>query len=318
MTARVSRGLVGEFETVVLENRLLRAVIVPALGGRVWVLEDLLRGRQWIWHRPGVALKAWPAGTSYDDVWAGGWEELFPNDAPCSFEGRQLPDHGEWWTLRWSITSESADRGASVTLRAESSILRARCIKEFHLEDDGARLSVTYRIRSDEERAAHFLFKQHLPIAITPGCRLALPGGRVEPVDPCFSTLLPSGAGFDWPSSPDSGRQVDMQVIPPPSSGLQEFVYVSGLPEAWCRVDDADCGASIRLEFDSGVFPYVWLFLTYGGWKGLYTAVLEPCSNMPKDLTEAVRTGRSAMLLPGQELVTTVSVTLEGLAETFP
>jgi len=318
MTARVTRGSVGDFEAIVLENHLLRAVIVPSLGGRVWTLEDRLRERQWIWHRPDVALRAWPVGATYDDVWAGGWEELFPNDGPCSFEGRQLPDHGEWWTLRWSVAGMSSNPDASVTLTADSSILKARCVKEFHLADDSSTLSVTYRICSAEDRAAHFLFKQHLPIAITPDCRVVLPGGRVEPVDPGFSTLLPSGAEFDWPYAHDAGRQVDMRLIPPPYSKLQEFVYVSDLREAWCGVDDPDCGASIRMDFDSSTFPYVWLFLSYGGWRDLYTAVLEPCSNKPKDLAEAVRAGRSAVLLPGQEFITTVSVTLATSRESLP
>ena len=87
MTAIVSRGSVGEFETIVLENSHLRAVIIPALGGRVWELEDRIRGRQWIWHREDVPLKASPIGAVYDDVWAGGWEELFPNDAPGMVRG---------------------------------------------------------------------------------------------------------------------------------------------------------------------------------------------------------------------------------------
>ena len=58
----------------------------------------------------------------------------------------------------------------------------------------------------------------------------------------------------------------------------------------------------------------VWLFLSYGGWRDIYTAVLEPCTNMPKDLADAVRLGQSARLTPGEEFVTTVSVTLSGAA----
>lgn len=310
MTVQVSRGMAGEFETIILENPRVRAVIVPALGGRVWELEDRLRQRQWIWHRPDVPLKAPQVGAVYDDVWSGGWEELFPNDAPGLFDDRQLPDHGEWWAMAWTLMDVTAAAEARVALTANSQIVRASCVKEFHLANDGATLSVTYRIRSAEPQPFYFLFKQHLPVAIAPGCRLRLPGGRAKPVDPDFSTLLRSGSGFDWPEATHAAGVVDMQQVLPPSSKRKEFVYVRDLPEAWCGVDDPGAGASIRMTFDPSVFPYVWLFITYGGWRDLYTVVLEPCSNMPKDLAEAVQAGQSALLLPGQEFVTTVSVTL--------
>jgi hypothetical protein len=311
----VSRGSVQGFEAVVVENPLLRAVIIPQLGGRVWELDDRRRNRQWIWHRPDVPLTVPEPGAVYDDVWAGGWEELFPNDAPGEFEGRELPDHGEWWAMQWAIRAATGGEEARLTLEADSRVIKARCFKEFRLAHDAATLSVTYRIRSAEARPFHFLFKQHLPVAIAPGCQLLLPGGKAEPVDPAFSTMLLSAGAFEWPSATNAGHVVDMRQIPPPSTKLQEFLYVRNLPEPWCGVGDPAAGAALRMDFDSGKLPFVWLFLAYGGWRNLYTAVLEPCSNMPKDLGRAVAAAQSAVLPPGDEFTTSVSVTLSGYSE---
>lgn len=314
--ARVSHGRVGEFSTVVLENQYLKAAIIPALGGRVWELEDRVRGRQWIWHREGVPLVANGPGADYDNVWAGGWEELFPNDAPGPFEGRQLPDHGEWWTWSWSIADMAGGPSARVRLTAESSILRAACTKEFTLRHDEPTLSVSYGIRSKENEDCHFLFKQHLPIRVTSACRLVVPGGQVQAVVPSFGNLLPGPGPFDWPIATDgAGRGVDLRTVPSASDLSREFVYVSNLPDHWCAVEDTDCAASLVMKFDGRQLPFLWLFLSYGGWRDTYTAVLEPCTNMPKDLGEAVRQGRSARLMPGDEFATTVSVTLGGSME---
>jgi hypothetical protein len=315
MTAVVSHGRVAGFDAVTLENRWLRAVIVPALGGRVWELEDRTRGRQWIWHRDDVPLKASHIGAVYDDVWAGGWEELFPNDAPGVFEGRTLPDHGEWWARSWSVEGSSIDHGTRLALSARCSIIRASCHKEFMLADDSPSLTVRYRIVSEEAKAFHFLFKQHLPIRLTRDCRLLLPGGTMQAVDPSFGSMLPDAGPFEWPFAADSaGQRVDMRLIPTPSSAAREFLYVSRLPDGWCGVADLECKASLRMSFDRQMLPFVWLFLSYGGWRRTYTAVLEPCSNMPKDLAKAVQSGQSARLLPGGEFRTTVSVTLGDLA----
>jgi hypothetical protein len=183
-------------------------------------------------------------------------------------------------------------------------------VKEFVLAGDAGVLAVRYSIRSEEVEPFHFMFKQHLPVAITRDCRLLLPGGRVTPVDGTFSTLLPSADSFDWPQAGSAGRQVDLRVIPAPGQRLQEFVYVEDLPEGWCGVHDRASGATLRMHYDRRHMPFVWLFLAYGGWRGLYTAVLEPCTNMPKDLAEAVRRGQSARLNPGKDFKTEVRVTL--------
>ena len=295
-----------------LQNDRLRAVIVPELGGRVWELEDRRRGRQWLWHREDVPLAWAPPGASYDDVWAGGWEELFPNDAAGTFEGRRLPDHGEWWTLGWTVADAAGGERGVVRLTATSTIVGALCEKEFRLEAGQATLEVRYRIRSTEAQPFHFLFKQHLPIRLTPGCRLQVPGGRVEPVDVSFGTWLNEPAPFDWPVATTKAAVTDLRVVPPRAAAAREFVYISNLPEAWCAVEDPVAGASLRMDFDRQAFPYLWLFLSYGGWRNTYTAVLEPCTNMPKDLADAVRAGQSARLMPGEEFATTVSVSLQG------
>ena len=66
-------------------------------------------------------------------------------------------------------------------------------------------------------------------------------------------------------------------------------------------------------KYDLADMPFLWLFLTYGGWRGCYTAVLEPCTNMPKELAHAVRIGQSARLAPGGVFQTRVAVTLRAL-----
>lgn len=310
--ATVTRDIVCGFEVLVLENSRIRATVIPSLGGRVWELLDRVRGRQWIWHREDVPLAVSPSGSSYDDVWAGGWEELFPNDAPTDFEGRELPDHGEWWTTAWTVAEATGGAEGVVRLVADTCIRKASCIKEYRLSGDT--IQVSYRIESREPEAFHFLFKQHLAIAVTPSCELSLPGGRVSAVDPAFGTLLPGPGPFDWPlaRSPDLD-DVDLSRVAARASAEREFVYVTELPESWCGVDDVSAGASIRMRFEQRRTPFLWLFLTYGGWRDCYTAVLEPCTNMPKDLAEAVRAGQSARLNPGAVFQTSVAVTLSAL-----
>ena len=316
MGATCTRSKVADFDAIVLENAHLRAVVIPALGGRVWELTDLLRDRQWIWHRERATLAEAGPAASYDDVWAGGWEELFPNDAPGEFEGRTLPDHGEWWTTKWMVADVAEGAEAVLRLEAETLVRRTRSVKEFRLGADSGTLFVSYRVDNRESEPFHFLFKQHLPVALTPSCQLALPGGRVTAVDETFGSVRPSGGPHAWPlaKAPD-GTTVDLSRVPPRSADAREFIYVSELAAGWCGVDDRACGAALRMQFDVQQMPYVWLFLTYGGWRDCYTAVLEPCTNMPKHLPDAVRRGQSARLAAGGHFETGVAVTLRAIDE---
>jgi hypothetical protein len=317
MNATVRRDVVAGFDVLVLENSRVRASVIPSLGGRMWELHDLVRGRQWIWHREDVQLAASQSGSSYDDAWAGGWEELFPNDAPADFEGRTLPDHGEWWSTAWRVAEVIEGAEAIVRLAADTQIRKTSCVKEFRLGADSDTIHVSYRIESRETEAFHFLFKQHFPVALSPSCEIVLPGGTVTVVDPSFGTMLPGTGPFAWPLAQGvDGCDVDLRVVPPRSMEEREFVYVSELPESWCGVDDVMHGASIRMQYDQRAMPFLWLFLTYGGWRDCYTAVLEPCTNMPKDLAEAVHAGQSARLDAGDVFHTSVAVTMGGLRPT--
>jgi hypothetical protein len=298
-----------EDQLITLENSRVRAVIAPEFGGRVWEFRDLTRDRQWIWRRPGTPLRVATETDRYDEIWAGGWEELFPNDAAGYFEGRRLTDHGEWWRLQWMIDQMQQGANPSLTLSATTSTPACRCIKHFALQSSPPGLRVSYRIESHESASFHFLFKLHLAVAIESGCTLRLPGGTVTAVDPSFGSLLPGRGPFDW-SSPEVEP---VRSIPHARSDAREFVYITNLPEGWCGIDDPATRASLRLHFDSAVLPYAWLFLSYGGWRDCYTAVLEPCTNMPKDLNEATRAGRSAALEPGGVFETEVTAVLGGI-----
>jgi hypothetical protein len=290
-----------------LENPRMHADILPDFGAKIWSLVDKATGTEWIWRNPHVGLQRPHESAGYDDHWSGGWEELFPNDAECSFQGRRLPDHGEWWSRAWDC--EETERCAQMTLRTAS--VPAYCEKTVSMDPEAARMDIRYRIRNLDDKPLRFLFKQHLPIAVTPHHRLELPGGTVLPIEEGFGTRIVSGGGFTWPLAPGpEGRRVNLEELPSPEHKHRDFLCVRDLPAGWCGVRDSRTGRRIRLHFPLHVFPFTWLFMTFGGWRDLYTVVLEPCTNMPKDLGAALKNGTCAELLPGGTLECQVSVEL--------
>ena len=310
MTSVPGSRIERQHDSYFLGNSRIRVEMLPKLGGRIWNLWDVRAERQWIWHNPAVPLKAPSPSVSYDDQWAGGWEELFPNDAEGEFDGRRLPDHGEWWAKSWDaeIVSSGPER-AEVRLRARMTTLPASCEKTIWIERDEPRVHVRYRIENAAGEAVRFLFKQHLAVAVDPRCRIELPGGSVTPVSLDFSRRVGTPGPHPWPiAQGKTGAKVDLSTVPPPAEASREFIYVEKLPEGWCGVRHEPSGARIRMHFSLKEFPYTWMFMDFGGWKGHSMAVLEPCTNMPKELAAAAAAGRIATLGAGETFTAEASV----------
>lgn len=280
-----------------LENEALALTVDTARGGSITSLRGKASGDRWFLQEP-TRREQWPPDHPiYDDVWSGGFEELFPNDAPGEFDGRALPDHGELWNHPFDIVDVSA---AALRMRRDCTSVNAIVEKSIMLDTHGAVVTVSYRITNGDRSPLWHLFKLHAAMRVEAGDRLLLPGGTVTPVEPGFGALSKAG-DYAWPVlTGDDGRPLDLSVVRASSDRFREFVYVSGLPAGSCGLRRARTGESLVIQYPLSVFPHCWLFITYGGWRDYNTVVLEPCTNRPKDLEAARSAGSCAVLAPGE------------------
>lgn len=250
-----------------------------------------------------------PLGAAYDDVWAGGFEELFPNDAPGVFDGHVLADHGELWNATLEIVGRQAQR---VGFRHACVTVPAVVEKAIILDPAGTGIVLRYSLHNAGRTALRYLFKLHSAMRVEAGDRILLPGGTVSRVEAAVSGIVKGSESYRWPGVDGcDGASTDLALVRPPESALREFVYVSDLPAGWCGLLRSRTGERIRFAYPLEVFPYCWLFITYGGWRGHYTVVLEPCTNMPKDLGTACADGRCAELAAGASRTFEVYVTID-------
>jgi hypothetical protein len=161
MTVRVDTAWSYQgLQTVIMSNSHLRVVVLPELGGKIWQITDLRNGRDLLWHNPRLAAHRVDIGSLYDDVFFGGWDELFPNDEPEQLAGESYPDHGELWTAAWDwrIDRDSAARG--LTLSTATPISACAFTKTITLVDDEPRVDIGWQIRHEGLDALPYLWKQ--------------------------------------------------------------------------------------------------------------------------------------------------------------
>lgn len=281
-----------------LESAHLRTDIAPSVGGRVVSLVDKNSGHEFLWRNAKLNLERLPSGAEYDPNFFGGIDELLPNDSPEIIGGIDCPDHGELWTtpLEWKVES------GKLILSGMLAKFGLSYHREMFLDPEASRLRIRYRVSNPTNQPRQFLWKLHAALAVEAGDVIDCPARRAQVVDPNwsrFKTLAP----FSWPNIEGKAANVI-----PPRNGTMDFFYLFELPHGSIAWQSRRQNLEFRYQFDTAVFPYAWLFASYGGFNEHYTVILEPCTAMPLSVNEAAGRHQCSRLAPGQTLETSVDI----------
>lgn len=291
-------------DVVLLENELLRVTLLPQLGGKIWQLSFKPADRDLLWQHPRLTPQRVPFHSVYDDVFYGGWDELFPNDLPEQIGGEQLPDHGEVWTLPWSVAVvRDTPEEAIVHLSVTTPISSARVEKWITLRAGEPKLRFRHRITSLGAHEQPFLWKLHAAMALGEASRIDVPARNVYIEDFGPPRNGQTQLSYSWPFVIDAaGERHDMRRTLPPTAQVNEFQYATELTAGWCSITHPHERLGFGLSFDPAVLPACWLFATYGGWRNLSTVVLEPCTGYGVSLAQGIGSGTHQVLQPGQQI----------------
>ena len=267
----------------VLENDFLRITLDPAHGGRIIAFQDKCSGQEMLWY-DSSRLPVNPA-LDYDGNFAGGMDELLPNDPPED----GFPDHGELWTLPLDC---EADR-KKAELHGVLPLSRLEYRRTMHLEENT--LVSEYRIENTASHPLDFLWKLHGAALIEPGDVLEVPANCIQAADP-----------GDWSKTPHSMPQKwNGTYTVPEMNGSSDFFFLTDLIGNEIRLKRCN-GTIFNCLFDAKIFPCVWIFASFGRLNGSRTLIMEPSTNYPGTLAEARRSKVCASLNPGESIHTTV------------
>jgi galactose mutarotase-like enzyme len=305
------------FDQIILDNGIVRAIVVPDLGGKIISLVRIASGREYLISLPPNEDFRKPSfgGTfvEYNNV---GFDECIPTIGACDYpEGKspqfQLPDHGDVWSLSW----QHEIRDTSVMLWVKGRSLPF--IFRKHLKLQGAALHIEYELGNTSNTRFHYLWSAHPLLATEPGTTILLPLDSCELlIDSSKGNRLGSkGESCTWPIATQTNGQTDDLRLMKTRGKASDKLYTPRLSKGRCGLYHPSANESIVFKFDVESVPYVGLWICHGGIgldnpKEPFTIAMEPCNGRPDSLREAIDRRESSTLLPHETKPWTIDVVL--------
>ncbi|HLH75062.1 MAG TPA: DUF4432 family protein [Chloroflexota bacterium] len=322
-TCRVSETLTGRFtRTVILENELLRCVVLADKGADIYELRFKPRDLDVLWKAPwgfkelgALAPSAVSSQVAWLDHYEGGWQEIFPSGGgPASCFGIEMPFHGELATAPWDyqILETDGDRAA---VRFSIRTTRTPFFLERTMTIESGRPEIQFEERLVNEGAIglDYMWGHHPAYGapfLSESCRLDVPARQivmsVQQSDPERS-WFPNGGRFGWPVIVGrDGQSRDLRQIPGPGQRVNNLGYLVDLEAGWYGLTNQELGFGVGLVWPKEFFPYVWLWQELNGsfgypWFGrAYVMGVEIWTSWPGEgLNATQKMGTARHIAPG-------------------
>ena len=302
-TTLVREGVPG----LALEGDHLRLTLFPVAGAKILDLVHRRTSTNLLWQNPRVPLQRTYPGASFDDVWCGGWDELFPTDPAGELDGNVFHDHGDLWHGPWDWAVEEDD-GETATVALKRFTVALPCLMEkwVTVRRDSLNVGFRHRLMNLGTQSVPFAWSLHVAHAIEPDSRIHLPVERLAVVPAQPGRFGETQGPLHWPLHGD----LDLAAVLPAATGVTEWLYTVGPSDGWCAVTHPSRSLGLRITFDPQLFRTTWLWGVYGGWRGHYVLLTEPSTSPPGGLVENVADGTASWLEPGEAIETSVTATV--------
>jgi galactose mutarotase-like enzyme len=252
------------FEVYSLKNEEIELEVVPELGAKIISLKNLRTGREWLWH-PQSVLKLFRnrPRDNFSQSPLVGIDECFPTIEPCSWQERDLSDHGELWNTPWEVDSKAWDDGI-LKMSARLNISPFKFERTIELYGNEVRMS--YELTNLAAMEENFVWAIHPLLRLQPGDQLELPAS---------TRALLNGEG--WVDGIDS-------AIPETNCAK---VFATPLSEGLVAIHNPDTGDRLEFEWDPAENNTLGLWLTRGGWHGHHHFAIEPMNSGADSLASA-------------------------------
>ncbi|MBP1992992.1 DUF4432 family protein [Paenibacillus eucommiae] len=304
--------------SIIGENAQIRTELVPARGSKLVSLMNKQTGREWIYtadqsnhaehandadqsnHTDRFWKEPLSSGMAWDAADRSGWDELFPTISPClspdaAFSGRQLPDHGEVWSLPW----EYAIKGDDLELWVKGVQLPYLFRKTYRIEESA--LHIQYELQNCSSHSFSYIWAPHCLLKIEAGMKLA--GKPFAGIQPPQQILMRHSKMERFESEAvystypfiktKEGQIIDMRIVEPKLQlHAEKYWFVNRVTEGNISIQAPQTKESFQFEYSAEDLPYLAIWSNYGGYWNDYNLAIEPSTSFLDDVESSSYAGK--------------------------
>lgn len=273
LTNHIAIRQVQDFSIYVLGNEEVELAVVPELGAKIISLKDLRTGREWLWHPPaGPRLFKNRDDDAFSNSPLVGIDECLPTIEPCSWQDRELPDHGEVWNVPWQVEAEALENGILKTsIRLKISPFEFRRTIELR----GNEIQIGYQLNNLGATQESFAWALHPLLRLEAGDQLELPDSTRQLLN-----------GETWVDAVAS-------EIPEPNCAK---IFARPVCESWAAVRNETSGDRLEFVWNADENNTLGLWLSRGGWHGHHHFAIEPTNADSDSLAVAAGKGNCGLI----------------------
>jgi len=288
------------FPAYAIESEALRVVIVPDLGAKIVSLFDKIHAREWL-VPPIRPVRQTAYGDDFVSQDMCGWDEMMPTIVACEYDGKNLPDHGEIWSIPWK-----AERVEGVlSFFVDGLALPYRFSRTAALVAPDT-LELRYRILNTGKKAFPCTWTAHPQFWADAATRIIFPPEVRQVVNVIENDPVWGKAGelVPWPVAKSaSGQEWRLDTVRGVEHhACRKFYTRPEQPIGWAALVDEQRHCQLRLEWPADFAPYLGLWIDEGMYNTAPVAALEPSNGYYDSLTRAIANQRAAVLEAGKEV----------------
>ena len=274
------------------ETEAMRVVTTPQMGAKIVSVFDKRAGHEWLLPPIDRPFKPTVYGARFVDQDMSGWDEMMPSidagayPAEGKFAGVALPDHGEVWSVPWTVVEVQTD---ALTLDVQGQALPYRFRRTMRVISPTL-LRMEYEVLRTAPDDFVVLWAAHPQFVVDAETHIVLPD-EVETITNILNVeeLGAPGLIHAWPETKTpQGEPFALDQIGSRERHKYRKLYLSPhQPVAWAAMRQGEAGQWLRLGWDAQLVPYLGIWVDEGAVNTVAAAALEPSNGFYDTLERA-------------------------------